>query len=337
MRWLAFGLAILAVVLIEVLAGGGGGRSTGTVASTAGGVAAGGVVSSAGGPRAGARVRVAVVRTGTLPAPVQDAAAAVVGPASFLLLGGIDQGEASVADILRATPAGASPVGVLPTPLHDASASFIGGFAYLFGGGVVASYPTITRVASSGATQPAGRLPTPASDLATTAIGDTVYVVGGYTGVTPLRTILAWRPGQAPRVVATLPKPLRYAAVASASGQLVIAGGTSGESASSDIYRFDPSSGALTRIGRLPSPLTHASAASIGATVLVFGGRSASPGGQTRRILAIAPDGSVSEAGLLPRALSDMAAVALSGRVILAGGRDSSGSLQDTILTASLR
>ena len=164
----------------------------------------------------------------------------------------------------------------------------------------------------------------------------TIYIVGGYTGQTPLRTILAWRPGESARVVATLPKPLRYAAVAALGGALYIAGGTSGEAASSDIYRFYPREGRLVRLGRLPAPLTHAAAAVVGERIYVFGGRSASADGQTRRILEIRPDGTAHEAGLLPRALSDMAAVALGGKVVLAGGRDSSGAAQDAILTATI-
>jgi hypothetical protein len=68
----------------------------------------------------------------------------------------------------------------------------------------------------------------------------------------------------------------------------------------------------------------------------VFGGRDASLTSQTRRILAIAPDGSVHTAGLLPRPLSDLAAVALGRRVVLAGGRDNGGRVQDTILMMSV-
>jgi hypothetical protein len=171
--------------------------------------------------------------------------------------------------------------------------------------------------------------------VASAAVDGTVYLVGGYTGQAPLRTILAWRPGQFARVVATLPKPLRYAAVTSSAGRVIIAGGTSGESASRDIYRFDPATHALTELGLLPHPLTHAAAASVGGAVLVFGGRDASPTSQTRSILAIAPDGKVHAAGLLPRPLSDLGAVALGVKVVLAGGRDSNGRVQDGILTAA--
>jgi N-acetylneuraminic acid mutarotase len=163
-----------------------------------------------------------------------------------------------------------------------------------------------------------------------------VYVVGGYTGQSPLRTILAWRPGEAARVVGMLPKPLRYAAVASTGGKIVIAGGTSGEAASRDVYRFDPSTGTLTTLGLLPSPITHAAAASVNGTVFVFGGRDASATSQTRRILAINPGGKVHTVGALPLPLSDLAAVVLGRHVVLAGGRDSSGRVQNAILTMSV-
>lgn len=282
-------------------------------------------------------LRVYGSQTGSLPSAIQDAAAAAIAPSRFLLLGGLDQAEGSVSDILSATATGASRIATLPQALHDASASFLDGSAYLFGGGVIESFSQITRVDSSGGAQPAGRLPTPASDIATATVGGTVYVVGGYTGQTPLRTILEWRPGGPARVAGVLPKPLRYAAVASTGGELVIAGGSSGETASRDVYRFDPRTGTLSTIGLLPSPLTHAVASSSGATVLVFGGREASATSQTRQILAIEPDGSIRRVGELPRALSDMAAVKLGERIVLAGGRDPAGRVQDTILTMTLQ
>jgi Kelch motif len=58
--------------------------------------------------------------------------------------------------------------------------------------------------------------PAPSSDQPAAAIGNTVYVVGGYTGSQWLDTIVAWRPGTQPRIVAHLPFALRYAAVTAA-------------------------------------------------------------------------------------------------------------------------
>jgi N-acetylneuraminic acid mutarotase len=280
--------------------------------------------------------RVSISQTGVLPTSEQDAAAVAVTPSTFLLMGGIDQGETSLASIVSATSSRARTIGSLPGALHDASASFVRGAAYLFGGGVVSSFPQITEVKTDGSTQPAGELPTSASDVASATIADTVYIVGGYTGVTPLRTVLAWRPGKQAYVVGTLPKPLRYSAVAAVGGALVIAGGTSGESASRDIYRFDPSTGKLTTIALLPQPLTHATAAALNGTAFVFGGRGSSPTSQRRAILAISPSGKVTHAGVLPIGLSDLAAVALESHIVVAGGRDQSGHLHNEILTATV-
>jgi hypothetical protein len=283
-----------------------------------------------------ARVEVRTVQSGMLPAAEQDAAAAVVSPSRFLLIGGIDEAESSLASVVNANGLQASIAGTLPAALHDACASFVDGAAYLFGGGVVSSFAQIARISANGASQPAGRLPTPASDVACATIGATVYIVGGYTGVMPLRTILAWRPGGQVRVAGLLPKPLRYTALAAVGGQLVIAGGTSGETASRDVYRFDPITGKLTITGLLPRPLTHAAAAALNGTVFVFGGRGSSQTSQTRRILAIPASGKVEQVGVLPVGLSDLAAVSLAGHIVIAGGRDGSGRVHNAILTVTI-
>ena len=281
-------------------------------------------------------MQVTVEQTGTLPTGEQDAAAVAIAPSRFLLIGGIDQEETSLASIVSATSSQAHTIGSLPGALHDASASFTSGAAYLFGGGVIGSFPLVTKVNADGTTRPAGDLPTPASDVASATIADTVYIVGGYTGTTPLHTILAWHPGGQAHVAGLLPKPLRYAAVAAVGGALVIAGGTSGESASRDIYRFDSSTGTLTKIGLLPQPLTHATAAAVNGTVFVFGGRGSAPTSQTRTILSISPNGKVRQVGLLPVGLSDLAAVSLAGHIVVAGGRDASGQVHDEMLTATV-
>jgi N-acetylneuraminic acid mutarotase len=320
------GIAIAAIAVALLAAG--GGKSPVKTQARAG---------SAGISRARpARVRVQAVQTGALPRAEQDSAAVVVSAGNFLLIGGIDQAEASLASIVSANDSQARTIGTLSTNLHDASASFVGGAAYLFGGGVLSSFSQITRVDANGSSQPAGQLPTPASDVTSATIGETVYIVGGYTGQTPLRTILAWRPGEHTHVAGMLPKPLRYAAAAVAGGQLVIVGGTSGEAASQDIYRFDPPTRRLTILGVLPRPLTHAAVAELNGTVFVFGGRGSSPTSQTRQILAISANGKVQPVGMLPAALSDLAAVSLGGHIVIAGGRDGGGHVHDEILTATV-
>jgi DNA-binding beta-propeller fold protein YncE len=248
-------------------------------------------------------------------------------------MGGLDRATASVANIDAAGLTG-SPrvVGSLPVALHDAAAASDGRSAYLFGGGEP-SRDAILRVSPSGQATVAGRLPAPASDVAAAWIDGSFYIVGGYTGTTPLATIVRWRPGTGARVVARMPKPLRYAAVAPVGHSLVIAGGTSGLAASRDIYSFDIGRNRVRRLGSLPRPVTHAAAGALGGSVYVLGGRDASQGTQTRRILAIDPrTGRVRSAGRLPRGLSDAGAATLSGSILLAGGRDGSGGVRDEVM-----
>jgi hypothetical protein len=306
---------------------------------------------STGSPRPVA-VRLLVRRTGTLPAALEDAAAASLGQGRVVLFGGLDAADTSTATI-TALAAGANDTGVrpgvyepgayesstrepgahdtgarLPEPQHDAQAAVLGGAVYVFGGGQVESYDHILRFdPSSGRVSVVGHLPQPASDVAVAAIGSTVYIVGGYNGRSALDTILAWSPGTSPAVVGRLPTGLRYAAVAASGSQLIIAGGSTSTGASRAILRFEPSSGKVTDIGRLPAPLTHASAVTLGSWVFVIGGRGASPESQTAAILSIDPaDGRVQRAGSLPVPLSDASVAAVGGGIVLAGGRSPTGT-----------
>src|SRR5439155_1584293 len=121
------------------------------------------------GPRPGKRVSVQLVerRTGALPAPLQDAAAASVTGHAVLLLGGLTATDTSTNTILIARAGGARQHGVLPAALHDSAAVRLGASSYLFGGGNGSrQLDTIVRVDAAGATASVGRLPTPSSDQA---------------------------------------------------------------------------------------------------------------------------------------------------------------------------
>lgn len=164
----------------------------------------------------------------------------------------------------------------------------------MFGGGQLAQYDHILRYdPATGAVSQVGSLPTPASDVAVASLSGTAYVVGGYDGTNWLDTILAWRPGSSPRVVAHLPFGLRYAAIAPDGGNLIVAGGTTPSGLSDAILSFNPATGRVRRIGRLPIALTHASAAQVDGRVLVIGGRRQLAGDQTSLILAVDPDSGI--------------------------------------------
>src|SRR6185503_19781203 len=152
-----------------------------------------------------------------------------------------------------------------------------------------------------------------------------------------LRSVYAYRPGRAPRLVATLPHPLRYAAAAGVGGRLLVAGGTDGTTARDEILSVDPRRHRVRVIGRLPAPLAHAAGAALGPTFYVLGGRGDATGSQRRAIWAIDAKGSVRRAGRLPVALSDLSAVASGGRLVVVGGRDPSGTVHGEVYALAPR
>ena len=290
---------------------------------------------SADAPKHPARprpLRLAERPLGSLQAPVQDAAAVALGGGRALLLGGLTAADTSRTDVRAVGEGGVDRrVGSLPQGLHDTAAVLLGGEAYVFGGGTSANTQSdaILRVdPRSGAVAAAGRLPAPSSDQAAVGLGGTAYVVGGYTGTRWLDTIVAWRPGAPARVVAHLPTPLRYAAVAAAAGRIVVAGGSLPDGTASDaVYAWRPGSQRVVRLGRLPAATTHAAAASIGGTAFVIGGRGPTPDTPVARIVAVDPAaGRIRPAGSLSSRRSDLAAVSLGGRILLAGGRGPGGT-----------
>jgi YVTN family beta-propeller protein len=274
-----------------------------------------------------------VVRSGSLPAPVQLPGLARVGPA-ILAAGGLDASDTSVAAVVRVAPGAPRRVGALPAPVHDVGAAALGARLYVFGGGS-ASGPTdaITAVSASGRSGPAGHLPVAMSDTTAVAMGGTAYVIGGYTTTTPLRSVLAFRPGGAPREVAALPHPLRYAAAAAIGGRVLVAGGTDGTRARNEILSVDPARHRVRVIGHLPARLAHAAGAAFAGRFYVLGGRGDAVNSQRLGIWAVDPvSGRVRAAGRLPLALSDLGAVACGPRLLVAGGRDARGTVHRELL-----
>jgi hypothetical protein len=274
-----------------------------------------------------------VVARSRLAAPVQLPALAVVG-GRVLAAGGLSAADASVADVVRVVPGPARRVAELPQPVHDAGAAGLGGWLYVFGGGTAGGATSAITAGVRGA-RVVGQLPASASDFEAARIGTTVYVVGGYAGSTPLRSVLAFRPGRPVRDVGTLPHGLRYAAV---GGRLLIAGGTDGLHARSAILSFDPTTRRVRRIGRLPAPIAHAAGAALGGVFYVLGGRGDASDSQRRAILAVDPaTGRVSHAGALPVALSDLGAATFHRRVLVAGGRDPRGRVHGEVWELAAR
>jgi hypothetical protein len=311
-------LLLLVLILTLALAGGSTHKGSGAARSKA--------ARAAAAERAPSRFSIRTLPL-TLPVALQDSAAAPLQGQQFVLLGGLEAGEASTAAVTVLEAGRAIAHASLPEPQHDAQAARLGGMVYVFGGGQESSYNHILRFdpATASVTQ-AGELPQPTSDAAVAEVGETAYVIGGYNGQQALDTIVAWRPGGSAEVLAHLPSGLRYAAAAAASGGIVIAGGTPGEGANSAILRFDPATRALQTIGQMPAPVEHASAFALGRYVYVVGGRGAAQGSQTADLIAIdSTSGHAVRVGQLPQPLSDAALTASGGHVWVAGGSSTSG------------
>ncbi len=159
-----------------------------------------------------ARIRIREVAE--LPAPVQDAAVAVIGDRAYAF-GGLDSGGGSTTAVSVVRGSSVRSAGRLPLAIHDAAAAPGGrGRLVVLGGGQVASYAGIAAFdPATGGVRIVGRLPTPLSDLSVATVGGTTYAVGGFTGAAWSDGIVSVDGGQARRV-ARLPIGLRYAAVA---------------------------------------------------------------------------------------------------------------------------
>jgi hypothetical protein len=118
-----------------------------------------------------------------------------------------------------------------------------------------------------------------------------------------------------------LPAPVQRAVAVGTPSGIVIAGGLDAAGTSTNgVFRLDPSTGHLTRLGTVPEPFHDAAAGLIGKRLFVFGGGSSHSSSSVQSFDLAARKGSV--VAHLPRPLSDVAA-ATSGRTIyLVGGYD---------------
>jgi hypothetical protein len=265
----------------------------------------------------------------SLPAPLRDPAYVTLGGDRFAMLGGLDGTDVSVAGIEIADLHRVLRTGALPGPQHDAQAALVAGRVYVFGGGFTTELDHILMYDPSGGhTSPAGSLAVPQSDVAVTQAGGTAYIVGGYDGVRYLDTIVAWRPGRRPTVVARVPEGLRYAGVTVAGGGLFVLGGVTPAGPSNAIYRFDLATRRVRRIGTLPHPTEHTNAVTLGSTIYLIGGRGPSDNDQTSALYAVDPaTGRVRPAGRLPTPTSDAAVMTIGRAIVVAGGQSPTGTL----------
>lgn len=268
------------------------------------------------------------------PAPYQLAAALsreVVLPAAsgLLIVGGLTSRGTSTDTVTGLNPVtGATRVVArLAAATHDAAGAVLGGHAFLFGGGTATSVPTVQAFTSGSGlvsgedAAVVGRLPVARSDASAVTAGTAAYVIGGYDGASLIPQVLATTDGRRFRVVARLPVPVRYPAVAAGAGVIWVFGGQTASGATDVIQRINPATGAAAVVGHLPQPLQGAAGIVLDGQVYVAGGAAA--GLTSSMVYRFDPaTSSVTAVGHLPVPVA-YAAAATSGDVgYLIGGQD---------------
>jgi hypothetical protein len=248
-------------------------------------------------------------------------AVAFADGASILLAGGLTS-AGTTGSILEITIASGevTPIGELQAPVHDAGGALIAGAPAVVGGGHTAPGAAVQGI-RDGTVTLLGELPHARADLSVVDLDAMTYVVGGGTTTRRDPAVLGTSDGATFVVVARLPVPVRYAAVAVVGRSIIVVGGTDGSSDRTEIQSIDPVSGSARVIGHLPAGLSHAAALVIERRLLILGGRSR--GHPTDQVLEIDPNaGTATAVGHLPRAASDVAAVVIDGVGYLIGGED---------------
>ncbi len=247
----------------------------------------------------------------------------------LLIIGGITQQLTTTSTIIQLNPitGRATRAGHLADPAHDAAGAVLGGRPYLFGGGDLAELAAVQALRHRGTAVVVGQLPGPRSDISSVTLGSTAYLVGGYDGTSWIGTVLATSNGKAFTRVATLPVPVRYAAVAGAGKRIWVFGGLTPAGPSRLIQRVNLSTGNAAVVGRMPAPISAATAVTLAGRIFIAGGQVAKGGGArlvaSRTVLAYNPaDSRVTAAGRLPVAVTNAAAAVVGGTAFLVGGNN---------------
>jgi N-acetylneuraminic acid mutarotase len=209
--------------------------------------------------------------------------------------------------------------GRLVHPVHDAAGADLHGSMLVLGGGASTQQPWVQRVGIDGPSVVTGWLPVARADLGAVVAGSQLIVVGGGALGRADPRVLATTDGVRFRVVATLPVPVRYAAVAVAGSTILVLGGTSSAGDTAVIQAVDLGRGTAAVVGRLPQAMSHATALVVDGVLLVAGGRHG--GRALDGVLEIDPTSFAARvAGRLPQAESDAAGVVMDGVAYLVGG-----------------
>jgi serine/threonine-protein kinase PknK len=258
---------------------------------------------------------------------------AVAADGRIYLLGGHDSAGGTISDVDVFDPATgvARRDGSLALPTHGAAAANLGGRILVFGGASSTVHDVVQQFfPATGHSRVFGHMSTVRADVTAAVVGRRVILVGGFDGVGPQGDVWATGDGRRFRVVARLPQPVRYPAVAALGDAVYVFGGliSGGEytgTFSNTIQRIYLPTGTARIVGRLSTPLAHAMAAVVAGRAYVLGG--STPGGPSDAIRRFNPaTNRITPTGRLPHPLTD-AAIATLGRTIYLLGGISNGPL----------
>jgi serine-type D-Ala-D-Ala carboxypeptidase/endopeptidase (penicillin-binding protein 4) len=223
-----------------------------------------------------------VSSVGSLPQPVHDAAAALIGSKMFVFGGGTAEGTDVVQEFDSGSLQGRV-AGHIPEPLSDLAAATVGDTTYLVGGWTGSTYNSTVFATKDGTHfQKAGALPEAVRYPAVTVEGGKVIIAGGQTSSSETADVISFDPstGKAAKI-ATLPEPVAHAAAFTLGSTVYVAGGTntSGQAVST-VTAIAGSS--VSAEPALTHPISDAAvAADPGGGVLLVGGeRSGMPATQ---------------------------------------------------------
>lgn len=264
--------------------------------------------------------------TASLPAPVYRTVAVAAGGKVYVL-GGHDVAGGSVTDVAAFDPRSgtARRVGRLAYPTHGAAAADLGGRILVFGGASTTVHDVVQQFfPATGRSRVVATMPTVRADVTAAVAAGRVILVGGFDGAGPQSSVWATRDGRRFSVVAHLPRPVRYPAVAALGTSVyafggLISGGEYTGTFTNDIQRVDLRTGSARIVGHLPAPVAHAMAATVDGRVYVLGG--STPNGPSASVRRLDPvTGRTSPAGRLPHPLTDAAVASIGSTVYLLGG-----------------
>ena len=260
------------------------------------------------------------------PAPVYRTVA-VVHSGRIFVLGGHDSAGNTITAVYSLNPrTGRTEVaGSLALATHGSAAAVVGGRILVFGGASATVHNTVQMFNPASRTSTiVGHIPSVLADTTAATVGKQTVLVGGFNGYGPQSDVWATTNGVSFALIAHLPQPVRYPAVAVKGSNVYVFGGliTGGEYSgtfTNDVQQVDVRTGTARVVGHLPMPLAHAMGAEMAGRLFVMGG---STGTETsKEILAFDPArGDTSQVGTLPMPITDAAVATIGRTTYLLGG-----------------